>query len=93
VFQRGRAEGLNATFHFTFTGDENCQGTVKIRDKTVTVQHGLMGNADLRVTADSRTWIKFLAKEVGLPWALISRRIRIKGSPMLMKAFAKCFPS
>jgi len=93
VFQRGRAEGLNATFHFTFTGDESCQGTVKIRDKTVTVQDGLIGKADLSVTADSRTWIKFLAKEFGLPWALISRRIRIKGSPMLMKAFAKCFPS
>jgi epoxyqueuosine reductase QueG/putative sterol carrier protein len=93
VFQRQQAEGLNATFHFTFTGDEKCKGTVIIRDKTVTVQDDLIGAADLHVTADSRTWIRFLAKEAGLPWALVSRRIRIKGSPKLMKAFAKCFPA
>ncbi|HMK33795.1 MAG TPA: 4Fe-4S binding protein [Desulfomonilaceae bacterium] len=93
VFQRGRSKGLDATFHFTFYGEENCNGTVIIRDKTVTVKDGLMGTADLHVTADSRTWIKFLAKEAGLPWALISRKIRIKGSPKLMKDFAKCFPS
>ncbi len=92
VFQRGRAEGLNATFHFTFTGDETCKGTVIIRDKTLTVQEDLIGAADLHVTADSRTWTKFLAKEAGLPWALVSRKIRIKGSPKLMMAFAKCFP-
>lgn len=93
AFQKGQAEGLNATFHFTFNGDENCAGTVVIRAKTLTVQEGLVGPADLHVTADSRTWIRFLAKEASLPWALISRRIRIKGSPKLMKAFAKCFPS
>ncbi len=44
AFQRGQAEGLNATFHFTFYGDESCDGSVIIRDKTVTVQDGLMGN-------------------------------------------------
>ncbi|MBI4966282.1 MAG: SCP2 sterol-binding domain-containing protein [Desulfomonile tiedjei] len=93
AFQRGQAKGLNATYHFSFTGAESCNGTVTIRDQTVTVQDGLLGTADLHVTADSRTWIKFLAKETGLPWALISRKIRIKGSPKLMKAFAKCFPS
>jgi putative sterol carrier protein len=93
VFQRQQAEGLNAAFHFTFTGQEECKGTVIIRDKTVAVQDGLIGAADLHVTADSRTWIRFLAKEAGLPWALVSRKIRIKGSPKLMKAFAKCFPA
>jgi epoxyqueuosine reductase QueG len=93
VFQRHQSESLNATFHFTFTGDEKCEGTVIIRDKTVAVQEGLVCAADLHVTADSRTWIRFLAKEASLPWALVSRKIRIKGSPKLMMAFAKCFPA
>jgi epoxyqueuosine reductase QueG/putative sterol carrier protein len=93
VFQRGQADGLNATFHFTFTGDEDCKGTVTIRDKTLAVQEGLVGVPDLHVIADSRAWTKFLAKEASLPLALLSRKICIKGSPKLMKAFAKCFPS
>jgi putative sterol carrier protein len=64
-----------------------------IEDKTIKVLDDLVGAADLHITADSRTWNSFLAKEANLPWALISRRIRIKGSPKLMKAFARCFPA
>jgi hypothetical protein len=48
---------------------------------------------DLRVTADSETWLGFLAKERSLLWALLRRKIRIKGSPRLLVAFGKCFPS
>jgi epoxyqueuosine reductase QueG len=93
VFQPGQSEGLDATYHFTFTGSEERQATVVIRDKTVQVQDGHLGEADLRVTADGETWLGFLAKERSLLWALLRRRIRIKGSPRLLLAFGKCFPS
>ena len=93
AFQRNQSEGLNATYHFTFTGKEEHKATVVIRNKTVEVQDGHVGTADLRVTADSGTWIGFLAKERSLVWALVSRRIRIKGSPRLLLAFGRCFPS
>jgi len=92
VFQPGQSKGLDAVFHFTFTGDENLEGTVVIRDKSLAMQEGLEGKSDLHVIADSRTWIKFLAKEIHLVKALITRKIKIKGSPKLLMAFAKCFP-
>ena len=56
------------------------------------VQDGLVGTPDMHVTADSQTWLDFLAKEKNLIWALVQRRLRMKGSPRLMKAFARCFP-
>lgn len=93
IFQPKQSEGLNAIFHFTFTGAEDLKGTVIIRGKTIGVQEGHVDQADLRVTADSRTWIDFLAQEKNLVWALLTRKIRLKGSPKLLKAFAKCFPS
>ena len=93
AFQRNQSEGLNATYHFTFTGKEEHKATVVIRNKTVEVQDGHVGTRDLRVTADSGTWIGFLAKERSLVWALVSRRIRSKGSPRLLLAFGRCFPS
>jgi ferredoxin len=93
VFQRDRSEGLDATFHFTFTGEENQQATVVIRDKTVRVSEGHVGSASLRVTADSRWWLGFLAKERSLLWGLLRRRLRLRGSPRLLLAFGKCFPS
>lgn len=93
VFQRNQAEGMDVTYHFTFSGEENCEKTVVIRNKTVEVKEGHVDTPDLHVTADTRTWLDFLAKEKSLPVALVSRKLRIKGSPKLMMAFAKCFPS
>lgn len=93
AFQPGQSNGLDAVYHFSFTGEEILEGTVTIREKAVSVQEGLQGKSDLHITADSQAWVKFLAKEIGLPIALVTRKIRIKGSPKLMLAFAKCFPS
>jgi ferredoxin len=93
VFQRGQAKGLEATYHFTFTGAETVQVTIAIRNQKLEISDGHLGKADLSVTADSRTWRGFLAKDRSLAWALLRRKIRIKGSPRLLLAFAKCFPS
>jgi ferredoxin len=93
VFQRGKSAGLNATYHFTFTGQEDVKATVVIRDQKLAVSDGHIGMPDLRLTADSHTWLRFLRKEANLVWALLSRKIRIHGSPRWLLAFARCFPS
>lgn len=93
VFQRDRSKDLDATFHFTFTGLEARHATVTIRDKTISVQDGLVGKPHLRVTADSQTWLRFVRKEGSLIWALLTCRIRLKGSPRLLRAFGTCFPT
>lgn len=93
VFQPNQSRGLDATYHFRFTGEEDREATVVIRDRAVRVSDGLQGSADLRVTADSRTWLGFLAREHGLAWALARGKIRIKGSPRLLLGFGRCFPA
>ena len=56
------------------SGKEQKEATVTIRDGTLQVQDGHQGEADLRVTADSETWLGFLAKERSLLWALLRRQ-------------------
>lgn len=93
AFQRGQAAGLDATYHFTFTGGESRRATVTIRECAIRVQDDHVGQAHLRIVADSRAWLRFIRKEGSLIWALVLRRIRFKGSPKLLRAFGKCFPS
>jgi ferredoxin len=93
AFQPGKSAGLNATYHFTFTGDEQVKATVVVRDKKLEVSEGHTGVADLRLVADSKTWLRFLRKEANIFWALLTRKIRIHGSPRLLVSFARCFPS
>jgi Fe-S-cluster-containing hydrogenase component 2 len=92
-FQRQAAEGLRATYHFTFTGEEERRATVVIADEKIEVHEGLVGQPTLRVTADSETWIGILGQERSLLWAIVTRRLRLKGSPLLLARFGKCFPS
>jgi Fe-S-cluster-containing hydrogenase component 2 len=92
VFQPGKSAGLNATFHFTFTGNEQRQATVVIMDQKVSVYEGHIGQPDLHVTADSQTWIGFLRKEKNVVWALLRRKIRLNGPLKMLLAFGKCFP-
>ena len=93
TFQRGKAKGLDVTYHFTFTGEEPRLATVVIRDQKLTVADGHQGAPDLRITADARTWLRFLSKDANLLWAFLRGKIRLRGSPRLLLAFAKCFPS
>ena len=92
VFQPKKSAGLDATYHFTFTGKEQRKATVVIRDEKIRVDEGHVGDPTLRVTADTETWLGFLAHERSLVGALLRRRIRLKGSLRWLVAFGKCFP-
>jgi ferredoxin-NADP reductase len=93
VFQPNQSHGLTATFQFTFTGSEERKATIRIQNRSIEIRDGLVGKPDVHVTADGRTWLGFLAKERNLIWALIRRKIRLKGNPKLLLAFGKCFPT
>jgi ferredoxin-NADP reductase/ferredoxin len=92
-FQPNQSRGLDAIFHFSFTGAEQRNVTIKIQNRTLEISEGLVGQPGIHVTADTETWLGFLAKERSLIGALVTRRIRLKGNPRLLLAFGKCFPS
>lgn len=95
LFQRRPAAGLDAVYHLVFTGAEQCAVTVTIRDRTLAVEDGLHGRPDLRLTADTATWLRFLAggqNSARLLPALLRRRLRLRGDPRLLARFGACFP-
>ena len=93
VFQREQALDMYVTYHFSFTGAESRQITVTIRDRELEIAEGLHGDPDLRLIADSQTWMRFLAKRSILPWALVRGRIKLHGSRRLLLTFGRLFPS
>lgn len=93
VFQRNQSTGLNATYHFTFTGSEQRQATIVIRDRTVAVAEGHVDKPELQIIVDTAFWLGFLAGERSLLWAVLRRQIRVKGPLKLLIAFGNCFPS
>ncbi len=91
AFQRHKAEGLTATYHFTFTGDEDIATTIIIANKTIAVQNGHIGAADICIQANSKAWLRVLNKESTMLKEIIFRRVKIHGPIRLLKAFGRCF--
>ncbi|WP_395663107.1 SCP2 sterol-binding domain-containing protein [Aestuariivirga sp.] len=79
------AETLNATARLLGVDDSG----------VVSIDHPLLAKdrPDITIRADAKGWIRFLSKEVSLLRLLATGGLRIKGSPKLLAAFGKCFPS
>lgn len=93
MFQKNQSKDLNAVYHFTFTGREQRTATITIAKQIIDIQQGHHGSPNLSVTADTAAWLGFVAGERSLPWALLTLRIRLKGSPLWLVKFGRCFPS
>lgn len=91
-FQRRRSKGLSARYHWTFTGDEEAQATVQIDNQKIQVLDGHVDECDVHVHADSGTWLKIMNGEYSMINAIVLRKIRVKGSMKLFRAFGSCFP-
>jgi epoxyqueuosine reductase QueG len=90
LFNPEKAKGLSLTLHFEFTGKEQKTATISISDEKIHVHEGHHGRADLYVRADSETWVGILNEEASLVKALITRRLKLRGNPALLKKFKSC---
>lgn len=94
-FQRNLAAGLDARLHFILregTGAPPVQATVVISGQKLTVQGGLEGVPQVTVEADGETWLAYLRGERGIVRALMTRKIKVRGSIATLKAYGRCFP-
>ena len=92
TFQRGPAKGWQATFHFDLRGDGAVQATVRVDDGELTVRDGLVGDADLAVTADADLWLDIVNKRRSPVLAVLTGRLKTRGDRALLNRFAGCFP-
>jgi ferredoxin len=95
TFQPGASAGLEATYHFILqegTQSAPITATVDIRGQKIQVERGLQRKANVTIQADAESWLRFLRGEQGIVGALLRRKIRVRGSIKLLRAFGRCFP-
>lgn len=91
-FQRGRAKGLNASYHWIFSGPQDTLLTVRIHDQCLVIQQGHVGETDITVKTPAEIWLGIVNRERQLTAALEQNEICIEGDPGLLVAFLRCFP-
>ena len=91
VFQRRRSKDFRATYHFSFTGEQSAEATVVIDNGILKVSRTLDGEPDVSVRVDGQLWLDLLAGRGSMVWAVLTRRLRVKGPLSLLKRFSAVF--
>jgi putative sterol carrier protein/Fe-S-cluster-containing hydrogenase component 2 len=90
-FQRHKASGLSAIYHFTFSGREPGQRTIVIDEGKIALAEGHHGAPNVRITVDSGTWVKISNQQMSAFRALATRKLRVRGDLRLLQKFSACF--
>lgn len=90
AFNREVAQDLSLIVHFQFVGEEERSITVAIADGRLEVREGQVGDAALRVWADSQTWLRIARKEISPLWPVVTGKLKISGNPRLLMKFQNC---
>jgi putative sterol carrier protein len=56
------------------------------------VEHGLVGEPDVRVQADGKVWLEIVEKRRSPVLAVLTGRLKTRGDRALLSRFAACFP-
>ncbi|MCH8208873.1 MAG: SCP2 sterol-binding domain-containing protein [Nitrospinae bacterium] len=90
VFNPEKAKGLSLKINFEFTGQENRKAAIIINHGKVKVEDGAVPDADLRVVADSETWLRIVNKEILPLWPILTGRLKVRGNPLNLLRFQNC---
>jgi alkyl sulfatase BDS1-like metallo-beta-lactamase superfamily hydrolase len=90
LFNPEKAQGLSLTLHFEFSGKEQRNATINIANGKLEVREEMSGNADLRIRADSETWVNIVNEEVSPIKALLTGNLKLKGNPAHLNKFKSC---
>ncbi len=74
-----KAEGVNATIQYRFSGDEPGSWVVRIADGKCTVEEGEAEKATITIKSASEVWLKILKGEIDGTFAYMTGKFKVDG--------------
>ena len=90
-FRPDRAQGVNKTVQFDFTGREAGSWTASVHDGQFEYHAGAVENPSVTVSADSDDWLAILRGELNGVSAFMSGRLKAQGDLNIMMKFQGWF--
>lgn len=79
AFLPEKAEGVDATLQFHFTGEQAGDWAVTIRDRTCTVEPGMIESPTLGITVDGDDWLQVFTGKSNAMGLFAAGKIKLKG--------------
>jgi len=91
AFLPEKAQGVNKTIQFDFTGPDAGTWTAKVENGKFTYHQGAAENPNATVTADSADWLKILGGQLNPVSAFMGGKLKVKGDMSVMMQFQNWF--
>jgi putative sterol carrier protein len=91
IFNPGAAQGMNAVFQLTITGEGGGNWTAIIKDGTCQIQEGSHENPSVHLTMSADTWLAIANKEMSGMAAFMSGKLKVSGDIMLAQRIEQLF--
>jgi epoxyqueuosine reductase QueG len=92
-FNPEKAKDLDLVIQFRFYGEETLDAFVQISNQKIKAERGEHKQSHIEVSVDSKTWLKIVNKETTVIWSILTRKMKTKGNPLLLKRFENCLDS
>lgn len=91
AFQPEKAQGLDATIQFNFTGAEPGSWNAQIKDGAVKVEQGVHPSPTMTLTADSADYISLFIGELDPMKAFMQGKLKLQGDLNLAMKMSQFF--
>jgi putative sterol carrier protein len=83
IFNRNRAEDLNATYQFTMEGAGGGQWNMRIGDGRADTSDGQADPYDCEIKTKPALWMDLASGDLSAPIAIMTRKVKLGGNPAL----------
>jgi len=93
IFNRNRADDLNATYQFTMEGEGGGQWNMRIGEGRADTADGAADPYDCEIKTKPALWMDLASGDLSAPVAIMTRKVKLGGNPGLAMKLSGLFGS
>jgi putative sterol carrier protein len=93
IFNRNRADDMNATYQFTMEGEGGGQWSMRIGDGRADTSDGKADPYDCEIKTKPALWMDLASGDLSAPIAIMTRKVKLGGNPALAMKLSGLFGS
>jgi len=92
AFQADKARGVHASYQWELSGPNGGEWWLIVNNGTYKTGRGKIDNPNVTFAASDEDWVAMSNKTLKISWAYSTGRLKIKGSPRLVRKLDEVFP-
>ena len=92
AFQADKARGVHASYQWELSGPNGGEWWLIVNNGTYRTGRGKIDNPNVTFAASDEDWVAMSNKTLKISWAYSTGRLKIQGSPRLVRKLDEVFP-